>query len=233
MNLASNLVSKSEFNEIAARSCLPVCEAKANWLTRKVSPLSISIRGGECKGCEDLRGCTTFDGSIQVRGGRSQNSSVLKQLRFPLLTEITGHLLVTFIIPENMDNLKDIFPKLAVIRGRPSNLFFAYSLIIYNNKGLRYINLPSLTTILHGSVRIENNIYLCYVDTIRWSSIMKGTSAGEELVIDQKDNGCVEGCFKQRCVAPAGHGASGYEYCWAEGTSSDPACQKRKCIPDV
>ena len=72
------------------------------------------------------------------------------------LTEITGYLLVSLVHDER--SLKEIFPNLAVIRG--TELFLDYSLVMYENDGLQEINLPSLTTILDGGVRIEKNIRL-------------------------------------------------------------------------
>lgn len=207
--------------------CFAVCDADRNIFTGKVEPLSLKVTRNRCKGCDKLRNCTTYDGSVQIEGIISTNAAVLRQLSFPRLTEITGHLLVSLVYTKQ--SLKDIFPKLAVIRGRASDLFLDYSLVIYQNDGLRQINLPSLTTILSGGVRIEKNINLCYVDTVRWKSIMKTSSEDNNgLVISSNNNDCYNGCYKKVCVPPAGHGASGIEYCWSEGKQGQPSCQRRK-----
>ncbi|XP_022807604.1 insulin receptor-related protein-like [Stylophora pistillata] len=119
----------------------------------------LKISGEKCEGCLELENCTTLEGSIQVQMIRKAGDAVMKQLQFPKLTEITGHLLVSLMYGKR--SLREIFPNLAVIRGR--QVFLDYSLIIYQNDGLEEVNLPSLTTILRGGVRIEKNINLCYV----------------------------------------------------------------------
>ena len=146
----------------------------------------------------------------------------MSQLRFPKLTEITGYLLVSLVYGER--SLKEIFPNLAVIRGK--ELFLDYSLVIYENDGLQEINLPSLTTILDGGVRIEKNINLCYVKTIRWESIMNSNNS---LVLGTNNNDCYDTCFGGKCKPPAGHGRSTRQYCWAPGKDPQNAdCQS--CI---
>ena len=147
----------------------------------------------------------------------------MSQLRFPKLTEITGYLLVSLVYGER--SLKEIFPNLAVIRGK--ELFLDYSLVIYENDGLQEINLPSLTTILDGGVRIEKNINLCYVKTIRWESIMNSNNS---LALGTNNNDCYDTCFGGKCKPPAGHGRSTRQYCWAPGKDAQNAdCQPCKC----
>lgn len=182
---------------------------------------------GICQGCSDLENCTTFDGSIHIRGYRVYNDEMKKKLYFPDLREITGHLLVSLLYDHR--SLKHIFPNLAVIRGRTSLLFLDYALVIYQNNGLEEVNLPSLNVILGGGVRIEKNINLCYVNTVRWKSIMK-TSTNDKyaLVTSSNNNECYDMCFKGQCYPPAGHGVSGKQYCWSPGTSGSYSCQKRE-----
>ena len=139
--------------------------------------------------------CTTFEGSIQIQIVRQASPEVMSQLRFPKLTEITGYLLVSLVYGER--SLKEIFPNLAVIRGK--ELFLDYSLVIYQNDGLQEINLPSLTTVLDGGVRIDKNINLCYVKTIRWESIMNSNNS---LVLGTNNNDCYDTCFGGKCKPP-------------------------------
>ena len=147
----------------------------------------------------------------------------MSQLRFPKLTEITGYLLVSLVYGER--SLREIFPNLAVIRGK--ELFLDYSLVIYENDGLQEINLPSLTTILDGGVRIEKNINLCYVKTIRWESIINSNNS---LALGTNSNDCYDTCFGGKCKSPAGHGRSTRQYCWAPGDDAQNAdCQSCKC----
>lgn len=182
----------------------------------------LKISNEKCDGCEKLENCTTLEGSIQVQMVRKASDAVMKQLQFPKLTEITGHLLVSLMYGRR--SLREIFPNLAVIRGR--QVFLDYSLIIYQNDGLEEVNLPSLTTILRGGVRIEKNINLCYVETIRWKSIMRNTKVDEyTLVLNSNNNDCYDRCFQQKCTPPAGHGSLTNQYCWAPGAGSNADCQ--------
>lgn len=197
----------------------------------KNGPLIIKVVKDTCSGCKELQNCTTYDGSVQIQIVRQAEERVMKQLRFPRLTEITGHLLISLIYGQR--NLKDIFPNLAVIRGR--EMFLDYSLVIYENKGLEEINLPSLTTILDGGVRIEKNINLCYVDTIRWKSIMRTNNNKQYGFVSSNNNdACFDTCFHSsksgaKCTPPAGHSDSPSDaYCWAPGSDGNPACQSCK-----
>ena len=88
---------------------------------------------------------------------------------FPNLREITGYLVISIYCQTTFD----LFPALSVVRG--DNLLGNYALIIYYNDEMKQIFFPSLTTILHGGVRIARNSRLCYVKTIRWKSIVKVT----------------------------------------------------------
>jgi len=206
-----------------------VCKGKDN-IIKKAGPLVLKITKEKCQGCKSLENCTTYEGSIQIQIVRQASEHVMNQLRFPKLTEITGHLLVSLVYGQR--SLKDIFPNLAVIRGR--EVFLDYSLVIYENDGLREINLPSLTTILDGGVRIEKNINLCYVKTIRWESIMRSNAEDEySVVLRSNNNDCYDACYQapggqKECTPPAGHGSLRIQRCWAPGNSRNPECQSCK-----
>lgn len=86
---------------------------------------------------------------------------------FPELVEITGYLMLYRI--SGIKSLYDVFPNLAVIRGR--DIFKDYSLIIYEIFDLEEIGLINLQTIERGNVRIEKNDQLCFADKIDWSLI--------------------------------------------------------------
>lgn len=188
----------------------------------------LKVNKEKCQGCEALANCTTLEGSIQIQMVRKASDAVMKQLRFPKLTEITGHLLVSLVYSQR--SLKEIFPNLAVIRGR--ELYLDYSLVIYENDGLEEVNLPSLTTILRGGVRIEKNINLCYVKTVRWKSIMRNTKVDEyTLVLNSNNNACYDRCFQtgtRKCTPPGGHGSLTNQYCWAPGDKQNADCQACK-----
>lgn len=209
-----------------------VCTPKEDFLSMSADVLVIKIFNGVCNGCSELKNCTTFHGGIQIQefgiaGSSSKPNDLAKQMHFPKLTEITGHLIVSLL--HFAVDLKDVFPNLAVIRG--GKLFLDYSLVIYMNEGLRRINLPSLTVILSGGVRIEKNINLCYAKTIRWKSIMRmNVDDPSALVIAENNNDCYDLCYKGKCLPPAGHGASGKEYCWGAGNPYDYSCQTCKLL---
>lgn len=210
-----------------------VCKGKDSPFGGRAPPLVLKINREKCDNCKSLENCTTYEGSIQIQIVRRSKDTVMKQLRFPKLTEITGHLLVSLVYGER--SLKEIFPNLAVIRGR--ELFLGYSLVIYENDGLEEVNLPSLTTILDGGVRIEKNINLCYVKTIRWKSIMRTTTDDDHeffsLYLNSNNNDCYDECFQapggqRKCPPPAGHGSLTNQHCWAPGSQQNDDCQSCK-----
>ncbi|KAL9987226.1 hypothetical protein ACROYT_G001497 [Oculina patagonica] len=206
-----------------------LCKGKDSPFGGRAPPLVLKINREKCDNCKSLENCTTYEGSIQIQIVRRSKDAVMKQLRFPKLTEITGHLLVSLVYGER--SLKEIFPNLAVIRGR--ELFLGYSLVIYENDGLEEVNLPSLTTILDGGVRIEKNINLCYVKTIRWKSIMRTTTDDDQffsLYLNSNNNDCYDECFQapgghRKCTPPAGHGSLTNQHCWAPGNQQNDDCQ--------
>lgn len=208
-----------------------VCKGKSHPF-KSTPPLVLKITKEKCVNCLLLANCTTYEGSIQIQIVRKASDAVMKQLRFPKLTEITGHLLVSLVYGQR--SLKEIFPNLAVVRGR--EVFLDYSLVIYENDGLEEVNLPSLTTILDGGVRIEKNINLCYVKTIRWKSIMRTINTEDDysLVLNSNNNDCYDACFQapgaqKRCLPPAGHGSLAHQQCWAPGINEqNDDCQSRK-----
>ena len=173
-----------------------------------------------CVGCEKLRNCTTVLGSVHLKGISLKNDKELaKQIQFPLLKEITGHLIVTFL--EDVRSLSDILPNLAVIRGRIANLFKDYAFVVYRNAGLRTLGLNALTTVKQGGIKIEFNPFLCYLDRVRWKSLMNHEKY--ELSIGSNSQDCFDKC--SGCQTPSGHGSSGISYCWAEEKKNCQTCK--------
>lgn len=76
-------------------------------------------------------------------------------------------------------SIGQLFPNLSVIRG--NSLFINYALVAFEMMHLQDVGLHSLTEIVRGSVRFENNPALCYVNTVDWDIIAK--SGKEEHVI--------------------------------------------------
>uniref|UniRef100_A0A1A7WPP4 Tyrosine-protein kinase receptor n=1 Tax=Iconisemion striatum TaxID=60296 RepID=A0A1A7WPP4_9TELE len=121
---------------------------------------------------KQLENCTVVEGYLQILliGDKNNNLNpdVFRTLRFPKLTMITDYLLLFRV--SGLDSLSTLFPNLSVIRGR--NLFYNYALVIFEMTSLKDIGLYNLRNITRGSIRIEKNPELCYLDSIDWSLIM-------------------------------------------------------------
>eukprot|EP00094_Tigriopus_californicus_P010060 TCALIF_09701-PA protein Name:"Similar to INSR Insulin receptor (Homo sapiens)" AED:0.09 eAED:0.20 QI:0/0.77/0.8/1/1/1/10/426/1712 len=122
---------------------------------------------------KDLRGCTVIEGSLVIMSGfetmnLGPDDYLRKNLSFPELREITDYLLV--FKAGRVLSFSTLFPNLAVIRG--NKLLGNWALIIFQNENLAEIGLLSLTSILHGGVKIIENPSLCYVNTVDWKKIV-------------------------------------------------------------
>lgn len=124
---------------------------------------------------EKLRGCRVVEGSVSILLMDELKFEDFQNYSFPELIEITGYLMIYRI--SGIKNLYDLFPNLAVIRGR--DIFKDYSLIIYEIEDLEEIGLINLQTIERGNVRIEKNDQLCFADKIDWSLI---AGSGEHYI---------------------------------------------------
>lgn len=116
---------------------------------------------------ERLKGCRVVEGSISILMLDELSEEFFKNYTFPELVEITGFLMLYRI--SGTKSLYDLFPNLAVIRGR--ELFHNFALILYELLDLEEIGLTSLQTIERGSVRIEKNDRLCFADRVDWNLI--------------------------------------------------------------
>lgn len=112
------------------------------------------------------RNCTVIEGNLEIFFLEDENISDYN-ISFPYLKEITGYLLLYRIF--GLTSLEQLFPNLSVIRG--NTLFLGYAFTLYEMMDLQEIGLRNLTKIVHGSIRIEKNPRLCFVDTIDWNYI--------------------------------------------------------------
>jgi insulin receptor len=124
-------------------------------------------------------------------------ASDLNNRSFPALREITGYLLFYRVF--GLRSIGQLFPNLAVIRGQ--QLLFDFSFVVYELMQLQVrsfslgflvnmscrslcfniwsileftqqeIGLKSLAELQRGSVLIEKNPNLCYVESIDWDRI--------------------------------------------------------------
>lgn len=141
------------------------CDSNGEQITIRLSEKGSCI---DVRSCNYLQNCTTLHGSLIVRSSvhKSTNATGVVPL-FKHLREITGYLVVTFF----SQDIFELLPALSVIRGK--QLVQNYAFVVYFNSRMKGIRFPSLTTIYQGGVRIDRNKQLCYVDSIRWKSIVK------------------------------------------------------------
>ncbi|KAH8330925.1 hypothetical protein KR067_008973 [Drosophila pandora] len=85
------------------------------------------------------------------------------------ITEISDYLMV-YRCP-GLLTLESIFPRLRIIRGQ-ALLFDEFSFVVYENRNLRDLGLVELLRIQKGSIRIESNPRLCFVETVDWIFLM-------------------------------------------------------------
>lgn len=118
-----------------------------------------------------MENCTVIEGFLLITL-LSGNSLEDYNETFPLLTEVTDFIIVYQV--HYLRSIGRIFPNLSVIRGRV--LFEGYALIVYSNSHLEELGLTKLTTISRGGVRIEKNVMLCFVDSIKWDEIVSNNT---------------------------------------------------------
>ncbi|XP_038078912.1 insulin-like peptide receptor [Patiria miniata] len=169
---------------------------------------------------KELENCTIIEGDLHILLIDQVSQGDYDHLSFPKLREITGFFVLYRV--SQLLTLRYMFPNLAVIRG--DTLFYNYALVIYEMLEMQEIGLNGLVTILRGSIRLEKNPNLCYMDTIDWSLILKeGTE--NNFIADNKDQGgCLNFCPKTGCRTPTALGTV-RELCW-----SGDHCQKGKTL---
>uniref|UniRef100_T2MGU8 Tyrosine-protein kinase receptor n=1 Tax=Hydra vulgaris TaxID=6087 RepID=T2MGU8_HYDVU len=172
-------------------------------------------QNGDCQDvgfCQYLQNCTCWHGNLVVKSTKYYDEENFKPY-FPKLREITGYLLISLCTLKFFH----LFPGLTVIRG--GDLILNYALVIYYNE-IKEVYFPSLTTILNGGVHIGRNHRLCYVNTIRWKSIIKDIHQTGQYGIYLESNklNCDLGCLKGHCHPAPGHdGDPKAQYCWGPG----------------
>ncbi len=179
-----------------------------------------------CRGCDELRNCTSVFGSVHLKGISfdKKNEHLREELRFPHLREITGHLIVTFLY--GATSLSEILPNLAVIHGQVEDLFQGYALVIYQNEGLQNLGLNSLTVIKQGGIMVQFNPKLCYLNRIRWQSLTDNREAKKyDLAMKGNSKDCFAKCSADSCKTPRGHGSSGHIYCWGGKKKNCQKCE--------
>ncbi|XP_053561309.1 insulin receptor-related protein [Bombina bombina] len=136
-----------------------------------------------------LENCTIIQGNLQILLMFSTKAEDFRGLSFPRLTMITEYLLLFRVY--GLESLRVLFPNLSVIRG--TDLFFHYSLVIFEMPHLRDIGLHSLTNILRGAARIERNQELCHINTIDWA-LLSDSAENNHIVGNKPAEECADVC---------------------------------------
>ena len=176
----------------------------------------IDIRN-RVSGFKQLENCTVIEGTLQILLIDYAESEEYENLQFPDLVEITHYFLLYRVY--GLKTLRNIFPNLAVIRGQ--KLFWNYALVAFEMPDLEELGLKSLTSILRGSVRLEKNHYLCYIDTLDWKLIAPQSSKEDHFMVQNKAiDECVNICPKNpdgspKCKSRMIDGSE-REVCWTQ-----------------
>ncbi|KAL5286195.1 INSR family protein [Megaselia abdita] len=126
---------------------------------------SITIGPNNCSEFAKLSKCDVIIGSLTIAKIFIQNKTeILSPLK-----EITGYLLVYRV--EGITSLSEILPNLVIIRGNEL-IFDQYSFVVFENMFLKNLGLYSLQSIRNGSLKIQKNPVLCYIQTIHWTNII-------------------------------------------------------------
>lgn len=134
-----------------------------------------------------LKDCRVIEGFLQIILIDKYEPGSYDNHTYPLLTEITGFLLVFRV--NGLTSLGRLFPNLAVIRG--NELFLDYALVIYEVFHLEEIGLNSLLYIGRGAVRFEKNPLLCFTESVDWTRIENGTLHDvNKFKYNRKENEC-------------------------------------------
>ncbi|XP_053679248.1 insulin-like receptor [Anopheles nili] len=163
---------------------------------------------------ERLKNCRVVEGFVQIMLIDKYDNDSFNSFSFPLLTEITGYLLLFRV--NGLQTLGQLFPNLTVIRG--NELANNYALVVYELMHIKELGLTSLVDIQRGGVRIEKNPNLCHADTIDWKAI---APFGENWIKANQDaNECTTCPNNVTVVLP-------------DGTSQIIRCPLREISPRV
>ncbi|XP_023305404.2 epidermal growth factor receptor isoform X1 [Lucilia cuprina] len=191
---------------------------------------------------ESYRGCTVIEGSLRILdqtfsgfqdiyknyslGPRYSSMHPDALEVFSTVKEITGYLDIEGAHPD-FKNLS-YFRNLEVIHGRQLMESYFASLSIVKTS-LQSLELKSLKRINAGSVVIQHNDKICYVNEINWTKLQKSGEHG--FVVERNRN--KEDCKKEGLVCSNQCDQSG---CWGSGNDQCLECKNFEyngtCIAD-
>ncbi|KAL4222001.1 hypothetical protein ACF0H5_018047 [Mactra antiquata] len=173
-----------------------LCDYTPGWVSssKKCSSAYVTCEKTVC-GSIDIRKeeemhlmkfCNIVEGNLTVALIETVSVEDYRYYANPGLIEITDYLLLFRVY--QLRSIEILFPNLVVIRG--DKLFTDYyALYVFEMPDLVDLGLKSLTTISRGSVRLEKNPSLCYVETIDWDAI----------VVDSADNYFKDNKVEREC----------------------------------
>ena len=174
---------------------------------------SLEIRN-DIRNLRKLENCTVIEGHLRIALIEQGRKESYAKYRFPLLREVTDYVL--FYRVYGLTSLRDMFPNLAVIRGR--QLFTDFALVVFEMIDLEDLGLISLQNISRGGVRLAKNKKLCFIDTVDWTKI--GVKPEEQdFKHNREESQCVNLC-PTSCHKTTVDGVSS-ERCW-----TSEHCQK-------
>uniref|UniRef100_W8APQ1 receptor protein-tyrosine kinase n=1 Tax=Ceratitis capitata TaxID=7213 RepID=W8APQ1_CERCA len=169
---------------------------------------SIDVRN-DCSAFEQLNNCTVIRGFLLVVLVPSQQDEPpcdYDKYTFPLLREITDFLIIHNV--RGLRTVRQLFPNLAVIRGR--RLFLNYALGITLMYDLEVLEFPALIAIQRGHIFVNTSPKLCNVDKIDFDRIT--LTPGENSVSLMSEDDCPNKTVCSNCLT---------DHCW-----SNDVCQR-------
>lgn len=151
-----------------------------------------------------LSRCTIIAGHVSITNIElPRNSGIDLDFSTPI-KEITDYLLIYRV--HGLSSLQQIFPRLIIVRGQEL-LFGRYALTVYENRDILDLGLVSLLRIQRGSIRIESNPVLCFLETLNWLDLL-GNSTRQHFSLkkNQSPNYCP--------LCKVENKAESNEHCW-------------------
>ncbi|XP_017060934.1 insulin-like peptide receptor [Drosophila ficusphila] len=156
---------------------------------------SIDIRN-ECSKMHLLDNCTVVNGYVLITLIPADQHCNFSKYSFPSLTEITEFMIFTEV--RGLVNITEMFPNLAIIRGR--RLFLNYALGVTNMHDLENLAFPQLIAIQRGQVYIGNCAKLCNLDRVDWDLLTLSKGENHILLSGKKCSPPVcTGCASSHC----------------------------------
>ncbi|XP_072339453.1 receptor tyrosine-protein kinase erbB-4-like isoform X1 [Scyliorhinus torazame] len=151
---------------------------------------------------KNYENCEVVMGNLEITNiDRNRDLSFLRSIR-----EVTGYILAAL-------NQFEYLPleNLRIIRG--TKLYeerYALTILLNYKKdgtfGLRQLGLQNMTEILNGGIYIDQNKFLCYVNTIHWHDIVRDPPAADIIIVPTNTTVACGRCHKScngRCWGPS------------------------------